>query len=60
MIYAPQLCTLKYQTLAAGASPSAYGAGPNVPWTSGIVTQSSLGFCIGFAEASAQAAAQAG
>ena len=58
--YPPNLCTLKYQTLANGANPSAYGAGPNVPWSSGIVTQTSLGYCIGFAEAAASASATAG
>ena len=59
-IYPGSLCSLKYQRLGAGTGASAYGSGPNVPWTSGIVTSTSLGYCIGYASAAASAQATAG
>lgn len=58
-IYAGKLCTLKYQKLQEGVSPSAYGSGPSVTWTSGIVSSSNLGQCVGTAEAAASASASA-
>jgi len=60
IVFAPFLCTLKYQTLASGSEPTTYSSGTNVPWTSGIVTETSLGYCVGYAEAAAEAQATAG
>jgi hypothetical protein len=59
-IYEGNLCTLKYQPLQEGTDPSKYGEGPDVTWISGIVSESSLGFCVGYAEAAATASAEAG
>ena len=59
-IYEGNLCTLKYQPLSDGTDPEKYGAGPDVTWISGIVTETSLGFCVGYAEAAASASAEAG